>query len=687
MTPEDRVDEAIAKFLQAAESGRECSQEEFCARHPEIADELREFHRNYAWMGRLESVHREADEGEFPRPFGEYQLEGVIGRGGMGVVYRARHLKQGRTVALKTVAAGRLASGEDVARFRREVNAAKALEHPGIVPVYDVGECEGSHYYTMRLIEGGSLEDHLEYYRERLQEAVRLLIAIARAVRHAHQRAIIHRDLKPGNVLLDEERQPHIVDFGLALEMGEHTRVTATGAILGTLPYMAPEQTTGESRLVTLHVDVYSLGAILYELLTGRPPFSGPTLLETLRRVRQEDPRNPRFLNPAVDRDLATICMTCLEKQPSRRYENAGKLIEDLENWLEGRPISRRPVGPLERLLRWIRRKPGAAALSAVSALLLVVLGVAVQREWGIAEGRKRERLDTNASFARQVAGRIQQRLARWGRMVEDAAAHPDVIADLAAWNSSDREVSDDELLRRAEVMRLQRLLETRSHEDLENWQFMDDRGTMIARTSSPPGRAAPPPQEPANRIHERGFRNRDYYQGALDHAKGGTGSRVHVSTAYYSVFNRYYKFDVSCPITDRHGKFLGVIAISIPTSRDWGLPDLGDVRFKVVLIARSDPSPPQVKPLPDYVILIHPLLGAGTEPPGFTQSPFPASYDRDCGAELLASDRARWATSTSDRYEDPFGRVDPDYAGPWLAAFAPVGRTGMVALVQQRDE
>lgn len=674
MTPQERVDEAIAEYLRDAEAGRECTPDEFAARHPEIAGELREFFRNYAWMGRLEPLRHPDDDGQFPRPFGDYELEGVMGRGGMGVVYRARHLKQGRTVALKTVAAGRLASGEDVARFRREMNAAKALEHPGIVPVYDVGEFEGVHYYTMRLLDGGSLEDHVGHFRERPREAVRLLVDVARAVRHAHQRAIIHRDLKTGNILLDEERRPLVVDFGLALEMEPRTRVTATGAILGTLPYMAPEQTTGDSRLVTLHVDVYSLGAILYELLTGQPPFMGATLLDTLRKVREEDPRNPRLLNAAVDRDLATICLTCLEKRPSRRYENAGKLIEDLEAWLEGRPISRRPIGRTERTLRWIRRKPGAAALAAMSALLLLVLGAWVQQQRGIAEGRRRERLETNISFARQIAGRIQQRLGKWGRMVEEVAEHSDVIADLSVWNRSDRNVPDVEILRREEVKRLQRFLEGRSHEDLENWQFMDDRGTMIARTPTP-------------EIPERDYSGRDYYQGALRHATRGIGIRAHVSTAYYSFINRCYKVDVSCPILDADGGFVGVVAISVPTSRDWGLPDLGDERRKAVLIARSDPSPPRVKPLPDYIILLHPLLGDGVEPPGFAENPFPVPYDRDCGAELLAFDRSRGDASTSDRYLDPLGVANPEYAGPWLAAFAPVGRTGMVALVQQRDE
>ena len=394
-----------------------------------------------AGMLRAGSAECDEDEEDFPRTFGDYKLEAVLGRGGMGVVYKARHRTQGRTVALKMVKAGRLAKLES-ARFQREAMMIQHLEHPNLVPIYDVGEHEGQQYFTMRIIEGGSLDDHLDYYRTRPTEVAKLVIAIGRGVRYAHDRAIIHRDLKPGNILLDEDRQHYVVDFGLAMEMGKDSRNTASGEILGTLPYMAPEQTE-RTRGLSLSVDVYSLGAILYELLTGQPPIKGPTIWETVRMIREEIPRNPRLLNPKVDRDLATICMACLEKDPSKRYEDVGKLIEDLERYLEFQPIWIKPPGRAERILRWCRRKPGAAALIVVSTILVLVLGFVVIQHYAVAKGRLQERLDTNMSFARQIAGRIQERLSKWGRMVEGNAAQPTLVRALEAWNRKVGDIPD----------------------------------------------------------------------------------------------------------------------------------------------------------------------------------------------------------------------------------------------------
>ncbi|HEX8200324.1 MAG TPA: protein kinase, partial [Isosphaeraceae bacterium] len=354
------------------------------------------------------------------RLFGDYELLEVLGRGGMGVVYRARQRSLNRPVALKMIRAGAWADAEEVRRFRNEAEAVATLDHPGIVPIHEVGEHRGQPYFSMRLIPGRSMADRLASYAEDVRSAARLVAEVARAVHHAHRRGILHRDLKPSNILLDAEGRPHVTDFGLAkrIEGDAGQPVSLSGAVLGTPQYMSPEQASGRRDAVTVATDVYGLGAVLYAALTGRPPFEGGTVLEMLERVLERAPMRPGAIHGRVGRDLETICLKCLEKDPRRRYDSAAALADDLERFLAGRPIAARPVPAWERAAKWARRRPAVACLLAA---LVLALGVATG-VWIWSDAEIRRALDTavaarNAAVAetyRALLGEIRAlRLAR----------------------------------------------------------------------------------------------------------------------------------------------------------------------------------------------------------------------------------------------------------------------------------
>jgi WD40 repeat protein/tRNA A-37 threonylcarbamoyl transferase component Bud32 len=306
-----------------------------------------------------------------------YELLEEIARGGMGVVYRARQLSLNRVVALKMIRSQALASEAEVRRFQAEAELAAGLDHPNLVPIYEVGRHDDQHFFSMKLIEGASLAHFRKDApadRTYQRRVARIVAVVARAVHHAHQRGLLHRDLKPGNVMLDREGQPHVTDFGLAKHVEGDSGLTQPGAIVGTPSYMAPEQARA-TRTLTTAADVYGLGAILYELLTGRPPFRGPSVLDTLQQVLSQEPVPPRALDTGISRDLETVTLKCLQKDPPRRYSSAEALAEDLERWLAGEPIRARAAGRLERLAKWARRRPAAAALVVVITLAVAALG------------------------------------------------------------------------------------------------------------------------------------------------------------------------------------------------------------------------------------------------------------------------------------------------------------------------
>jgi len=308
--------------------------------------------------------------------FGDYELQRVLGEGGMGIVYKARQLSLNRPVALKMIKAARFATDDDRRRFQNEAEAVARLDHPNIVPVFEVGQFEDQHYFSMKLIAGESLDKRLKDYLADPRRAAKLLAVTAGAIHHAHQRGILHRDLKPANILVDSEGQPHVTDFGLAKRVEGDSELTRSGAVVGTPAYMAPEQTSAKKGAVTTATDVHGLGAVLYALLTGRGPFGGTTLLDTLDQVRDRAPEPPRRLNPRVPRDLEVICLKCLEKDPRRRYASADAVAEDLKHWLAGEPIVARPVGNAARLWMWCRRNPFVAGAAGLVATALVVVAV-----------------------------------------------------------------------------------------------------------------------------------------------------------------------------------------------------------------------------------------------------------------------------------------------------------------------
>jgi serine/threonine-protein kinase len=321
-------------------------------------------------------------EGSIVRRFGDYELLEEIARGGMGVVFRARQVSLNRVVALKMILSGRFASEAEMQRFHIEAQAAASLDHPHIVPIYEVGRASGRPFFSMRLVEGGSLAAHVPRLLGDPHAAARLLVVIARSVHYAHQRGFVHRDLKPANILIDAGGQPHVTDFGLAKQVGRDgsrlvaPTLTQSGAMLGTPGYMAPEQAAGDSAKVTAASDVYSLGAILYELLTGRPPFRAATLLETVVQVLESEPVPPCRHRPEVPRELEQICLKCLEKSPESRYDSASALADDLERYLQGEAIEAGRMHSGDQLRRWIKRVPEFASrmigLAAITVLTQV---------------------------------------------------------------------------------------------------------------------------------------------------------------------------------------------------------------------------------------------------------------------------------------------------------------------------
>jgi WD40 repeat protein/tRNA A-37 threonylcarbamoyl transferase component Bud32 len=376
------------EFLIRESMGESPRIEEFCWRFPAFADRFRRQLGLHAALaepaGPTEPDHDRPDRDDSltVAPVPGFEILDILGKGGMSVVYLARQVALNRLVALKVIRGRVYADPEIAARFRDEAEAAARFQHPNIIQVYEVGECAGQGYLVLEYASGGSLQQRLAGNPQPPRDSARMIEALARALHYAHQRGIIHRDLKPANVVLAEEGVPKVTDFGLAKLMEREAGLTRTGDILGTPSYMAPEQARGMPEDVTAAADIYALGAILYEMLTGRPPFKGSTPLSTLSQAAEQDPLPPGRLQRHLPRELETICLKCLEKEPRKRYATAMDLADDLRRFLEDRPILARRIGRIEWLWRWCRREPAKAILAAALAVAVVAgfVGVAVQK-------------------------------------------------------------------------------------------------------------------------------------------------------------------------------------------------------------------------------------------------------------------------------------------------------------------
>jgi serine/threonine-protein kinase len=685
----DEVDELAAEFLTAAERGAAPDPMDWLARHPAHAAELAAFLANlgrFAPFLGLTELPADLDRTTSYRPheptrsearvgdlFGGYELVEQIGSGGMGLVFRAAVVGTTLVVALKRLKPG--VGGDEAVRFREEVEAAAGLDHPNIVKVYHIGEHAGRPFFTMPLIEGGSLDRHIDRFRGDPRAAAGLVLKIARAVHHAHQRQIVHRDLKPPNILLDGTGTPHVADFGLAARLDVASAADAGPA--GSLPWMAPEAIRGEP--VTTGVDVWALGVILYELLTGTRAFRGATAAELRTAILKHIPPPPRAIDPRVPPDLDAVCMRCLAKEPDRRYESASAVALELERWLQDRPIRARTPTRRERVARWYRHNP-VLAWGALLLTALVVggaaLGVVLADEQTTA--LRSAVCQSNEHTAGHVANSV---LRKFDDLAESVAGAADKLELRAACAAENPAAVRDALLERFPI----------GASPFETVYVLNREGRIFALIE--PGGGAEPSR--AKDVVGKSYPDRDYFLGARRHWREQKLARVHVSRVFRSDYDGKEKFAISCPIHPRdRSPTPWVLAATITTDDTLGLINLQGRDQKTALLAPRDPSSSRVPGEPDgpagYLILVHEMYrgkkGTPCVPfPAGRPAPVPDPNDRP---ELsLPAELGPPPFAQDQNYSDPVaGHGHPDFADRWLTGSARVGNTEMVVIVQQRD-
>jgi len=668
----DRVGQVLAGYLVEAErvlgdaAGLEAVRSRYVRDHPEMATLLKNHFESEDLLG-----HGLPTSDPLPQ-LDRYTEMTEVGRGAMGVIYRAFDRELRRWVALK-IPSIESAAMFDTVRFRAEAESMARLTHRNIVRVFDVSDAGGRPVIAMELVPGGSLEQRLDDFKNDQRSLARLMVDVARAVHHAHQRGILHRDLKPSNVLINTDEHgadhPFVSDFGLAKStvVDDPHRVEADlpgqdslvyGRIVGTASYMSLEQARGQA--ATTLSDVYGLGGILYALLTGRPPFRGESTEETLAEVRDEArrPRRPRDLDPGIDRTLEAICLRCLEKDPGNRYRSAEGLAKDLDRWLAFEPTEARPLGAMGRARLWARRSPLGAALVLVLLMLGALAGLDVANRLG---EPRRNRL----AVAQQTADLLEARLSDLKQVVESIAGRPAVGALVTA----------------GDQQALQLLIEEEGtrYDDLDGRSpfasvfIVDSRdGRMVARWP-----ATYPASEGGDfRVDAEGFdfKARDYYRGLL--ASSGPGA--HVSQAFRAVTDQLFKFAVSTWVVGEDQR-VGIVVATVTTDARMGLPEINNESVVTAVLARRDPNPlpgevgPSQADASPYVILLHPWYTQGVEPRWL-----PEEYLDDL------------QDGEAEPYRDPIaslgGRASAVYGGTWVATFAPVPDSEFVVMVQQRS-
>jgi len=668
----DRVGQVLAEYLVEAErvlgdaAGLEAVRSRYVRDHPEMATLLKNHFESEDLLG-----HGLSTSDPLPQ-LDRYTEMTEVGRGAMGVVYRAFDRELRRWVALK-IPSLEFVAVFDTARFRTEAESMARLNHRNIVRVFDVSYADGRPVISMELVHGSSLQERLGEFKHDRRRLARLMVDVARAVHHAHQRGILHRDLKPSNVLVHEDDHgsvhAFVSDFGLAKatavdEPHHHDGdrpgqdSLAYGRIVGTACYMAPQQARGEA--ATTLSDVYGLGGILYALLTGRPPFPGRSTEEILAEVRDETrrPTRPRDFDAGIDRTLEAICLRCLEKDPAHRYRSAEGLAKDLDRWLAFEPTEARPLGAMGRARLWSRRSPLGAALVLVLLMLGALAGLDVANRL---EEPRRNRL----AVAQQTADLLEARLSDLKEVVESIAGRPGVGG----------------LVARRDEEALQRLIEEEGnrHDDLdgrspfESVFIVDGRdGRMVARWP-----ATYPASEGGDfRVDAEGFdfRARDYYRGLV--ASPGPGA--YVSQVFRAVTDQLFKFAVSTWVVDEDQR-VGIVVATVTTDARMGLPEIDNGAVVTAVLARRDPNPlpgevgPSQADASPYVILLHPWYTQGVEPRWL-----PEEYQDDLQA------------GEAEPYRDPIagldGRASAAYGGTWVATFAPVSDSEFVVMVQQRS-